>query len=284
MVTKEIIELLKKSLKEDLNQSGDITSKAIFNKKSKAHAIIKSKTNGILSGIKLIKPLYNLIDPSLSIKIIKSDGDILLPQTIICELFGSIRSIFAGERIALNFLGHLSGIATQTNRLVYLISHTKAKILDTRKTTPLLRMLEKQAVVHGGGFNHRYGLYDMILIKDTHIKAAGGIIPAYKKVIKYLKKINKKIKIEIETQDIKEFTEALSCKPHRIMLDNMSVYDMTFCVKEARKEKSYVELEASGNVNESNIVKIAETGVDFISVGSITHSAKSLDIHLKIVD
>jgi nicotinate-nucleotide pyrophosphorylase (carboxylating) len=211
------------------------------------------------------------------------DGSPILPGTEICVLDGPLRSICAGERTALNFLQRLSGIATATAGLVGLIAHTKARLLDTRKTTPLLRGLEKRAVIHGGGMNHRFGLFDMVLIKDTHVKAAGGVAKALTRVRSHDAGMKKKVKIEVEVQTWDDLLEALPLGPDRIMFDNMTLELMAACVERARSVAPRIELEASGMINEQSIAKVAETGVDFISVGAITHSVKALDIHLVIV-
>ncbi len=274
--------LIQQALTEDLGAQGDITSQALFDASDSARAIIRSKGEGVLSGTRLIEPLFHLLDRSLLVSVLLHSGSALAPGTRICELSGPLRAILAGERVALNFLQHLSGVATATRQLVTLISHTRAKLLDTRKTTPLMRMLEKEAVVHGGGSNHRFGLFDMILIKDTHVKALGGVDSAVRKAQDYAKRTKTDVRIEVETQTIDEFKTALSCGPHRIMLDNMSVSDMAGCVKLRDAAGARAELEASGKVNAKTIVAIAETGVDFISAGSITHSAPALDIHLVI--
>jgi len=275
--------LISHALAEDLGDRGDITSNALFNSRDIKSAIIKSKCSGIVSGVQLLEPLFHHIDPSLHVDVCAHNGDRLENGTLICKLDGSVLGILAGERVALNFLQHLSGIATATHDLAEIISHTKARLLDTRKTTPLLRLLEKQAVVHGGGSNHRFGLFDMILIKDTHVKAAGGVIPAVSRALEYVKRFESKVKIEVEIQSVPEFTDALTCNIDRIMLDNMTIADMSACVAQKQKAQSAVELEASGNVSAQTIAAIAETGVDFISVGALTHSVKSLDIHLVIV-
>ena len=274
--------LIRSALSEDLGQPGDITSRALFDAHETARAAIISKSAGILSGAQVIRPLFGRLNRSLSVKVLLKNGAPLAAGSRICELSGSVRAILAGERVALNFLQHLSGVATAANTLARLLSHTKARLLDTRKTTPLLRALEKEAVIHGGGLNHRFGLFDMVLIKDTHVKAAGGVGPAIRKARAFVKKSGHTTKIEVEIQTVGEFTEALSCRPHRIMLDNMSIADMAACVALAKKSGVHAELEASGNVTADTIVNIAETGVDFISVGSITHSAPALDIHLVI--
>jgi nicotinate-nucleotide pyrophosphorylase (carboxylating) len=279
-----IEELIGKALHEDLGREGDITSKAVFGEHQKGRALIRSKGTGTLSGVFLIEPIFHAIDPALKIKTMLPDGSKLNPGSEICSLEGSLQSICAGERLALNFLQHLSGIATATAKLAGLISHTGARILDTRKTTPLLRSLEKRAVTHGGGMNHRFGLFDMVLIKDTHVKAAGGVARALAKARPAIAALKKPVKVEVEVQTTEELLEALPFAPDRIMLDNMPVAQMAECVKRVRSSAPRIELEASGNVDEYSVVAIAETGVDFISVGAITHSVKAMDIHLIIVD
>lgn len=273
---------IRDALREDLSDVGDVTSMAIFNPEDKAEAIIKSKENGYLSGVYLIEKVFKTIDYKTEIEIFKNDGDLISAGEQICRIKGNIITILSGERLVLNLLQRLSGIATSTNELVSLITHTSAKLLDTRKTTPLLRYFEKEAVLHGGGTNHRFGLFDMIMIKDTHVKAAGGPGEAVRRAKKYCLD-NKDLLIEVEIQNINEFKEALNEKPYRIMLDNMSCADMTECVKLRNNADNKIQLEASGNVSKATIKEIAETGVDFISVGAITHSVKALDIHLLIV-
>ena len=279
---RQLASLIGRALAEDLGRAGDITSRALFDATKNSRAAIISKSAGILSGAQILKPLFYRLSRSLSVKVLLNNGARLAPGSRICELSGPVRAILAGERVALNFLQHLSGVATAANALARLISHTKAKLLDTRKTTPLLRVLEKEAVVNGNGLNHRFGLFDMVLIKDTHVKAAGGIGPALRKAQAFVKTSGRRMKIEVETQSVGEFTEALACRPHRIMLDNMSIADMAACVTLRDSSNARVKLEASGNVTAGTIVAIAETGVDFISAGSITHSAPALDIHLII--
>jgi len=274
--------LIKDALAEDLGIQGDITTKALFGPGAQASAIIKSKQQGVLSGVHLIAPIFSSLDPDMQITIFLENGAALVPQSRICAIKGNVHAILAGERLALNFLQHLSGIATATNALARLIAHTNAMLLDTRKTTPLLRKLEKEAVVHGGGMNHRFGLFDMILIKDTHVKAAGGPAQAAKRALTYVETCGFALKIEVEIQSVEEFKQIINLPVHRIMLDNMSIADMTTCVGIKTQKKMNVELEASGNVSADTIVSIAETGVDFISVGAITHSVKALDIHLVI--
>lgn len=283
MNEKEIVNtIIVQALSEDLGAEGDITSKSIFPEDDKAVAAIKSKEKGVLSGVYLIEPVYKTIDSTLLVDIKSEEGAFLESGAEICCIKGSVQSILAGERTVLNFLQRLSGIATNTAQLVSLIKDTKAELLDTRKTTPTLRILEKKAVLAGGGGNHRFGLFDMILIKDTHVKAAGGPAEAIRRAKAFCKS-NRVIKIEVEIQSLKEFFKAVEADPDRIMLDNMSLEDMAECVSHVKKMNPNIELEASGNVTSENIRAIAETGVDFISAGSITHSARALDIHLVLV-
>jgi nicotinate-nucleotide pyrophosphorylase (carboxylating) len=277
-------DLIGNALCEDLGRDGDITSKAVFGENQNGRALIKSKGMGTLSGVFLIDPIFHAIDPSVEIQTMLPDGSKVIPGSEICSLRGSLKSICSGERLALNFLQHLSGVATATAKLAELIAHTGARILDTRKTTPLLRNLEKRAVTHGGGMNHRFGLFDMILIKDTHVKAAGGVAQALRKARPAIAAMNRAVKVEVEVQTPEELMEALPFAPDRIMLDNMSIAQMAECVKRVRSTAPGIELEASGNVDEHSVVPIAETGVDFISVGAITHSVKAMDIHLIIAD
>jgi nicotinate-nucleotide pyrophosphorylase (carboxylating) len=280
--TKLLNRIVSEALSEDLGTEGDITSKAVLSKDDQGKGIIKSKESGVLSGIYLVEHIYKKIDNTLSIDIQLKEGALLENGTKLCTVTGSIYSILSGERVVLNFLQRLSGIATGTAHIVSLIKGTRAKLLDTRKTTPTLRILEKKAVLAGGGGNHRFGLFDMILIKDTHVKAAGGPAGAIRRAKAFCKS-NRSIKIEVEVQSLKEFFEAIDAAPDRIMLDNMSLKDMAECVSQIKKRELAIELEASGNVTAENIRAIAETGVDFISAGSITHSAKALDIHFVLV-
>ena len=275
--------IVEQALSEDLGGAGDVTSNAVFDKDQIGRAVIKSKDTGVLSGVFLLEPVFHGLDPSVEVMRCLQDGAALSPGAEICHLSGPLRSICGAERISLNFLQRLSGIATATARLASLISHTKARLLDTRKTTPLLRALEKRAVIHGGGMNHRFGLFDMALIKDTHVKAAGGVAKALTRVRARVAAMEHPVRIEVEVQTWNELLEALPLKPDRIMLDNMTIDLMAACVERARSVAPRIELEASGNVNEQSIARIAETGVDFISVGAITHSVRALDIHLIII-
>ena len=271
--------IIAEAIKEDLGTGGDITSSGVFSAGQTAEAVIRSKQEGILAGAYLCAPVFGHVDPSIKVSVLLDDGARLMPGSEICRLSGSAYGICAGERTILNFLQRLSGIATLTARFAASLEGTRARLLDTRKTTPLLRVLEKRAVVAGGGHNHRFGLFDMVLIKDTHIEAAGGVTAALTRV--HSRK-NASIKVEIEVQTYEQMVEAAEGKPDRIMFDNMPCALITRCVEYIRSRKLPIETEASGNVTEATIAAIARTGVDFISSGAITHSARALDIHLII--
>ncbi len=277
--------LITTALVEDLQSAGDVTSKSIFSDSDSAEAVVRAKESGVLSGISLIVPVFRAIDPRVSVELLRKDGASVSRGDEICRVKGPIIAVLSGERLVLNLLQHLSGVATATAHLMSLVrsanSHTK--LLDTRKTTPGLRLLEKEAVVHGGGTNHRIGLYDMIMAKDTHVKAAGGPDRAVERARAWCHENKKDLKIEVEVESLAHFERAIAVRPDRIMLDNMSCEEMSKAVAIRNSEAPLVELEASGNVNESTIYAIAKTGVDFISVGAITHSVKALDIHLTLV-
>ncbi len=271
-------EFVRRALSEDLGD-GDHTSLACINEHEKSAARLEVRERGILAGIGVAKRVFELYDSSLEIEILKNDGDSVIEGDIAFIVKGSARSILSTERLVLNLMQRMSGIATKTHQMVEMISHTDAILLDTRKTTPGIRFIEKEAVAIGGGGNHRFGLYDMIMIKDNHIDYAGGISKAIRKTHSYLDANNKKLKIEIEVRSLNELDEVLTeGKVHRIMLDNFSPKEIENVLKRIPQE---YETEASGGITEENIVAYAETGVDFISVGALTHSVKSLDLGLK---
>jgi len=278
-------DLLHIALEEDLGLDGDVTSQAVLDPGVAGEAVIRSKEPGIVAGTVILDPLFHRLDPALSVRVFVADGDRLDRGTEICRINGALHPILAGERIALNFLQRLSGIATQTARLVSLVKGTRATLLDTRKTTPGLRFLEKEAVRAGGGDNHRFGLHDMILIKDTHCRACGGPGRAVQRALRYRRNGEGRqgLRIEVEVQTRAEFREALSEGPDRIMLDNMSPEEMAACVRLRDAEAPGLELEASGNITEATIREVAESGVDFISAGGLTHSIRALDLHLVIL-
>ncbi len=274
----DIKEFLTEALKEDVG-NGDHTSLSCIPQAAKGKAKLLVKAEGVVSGVEISKHVFELVDPSLNTEYLISDGSKVKPGDICFYVEGSSRSILQAERLVLNIMQRMSGIATQTAELTALIKGTKAKLLDTRKTTPNFRIFEKQAVVHGGGVNHRFGLYDMIMIKDNHIDYAGGISQAIQAAKAYLKEKNLDISIEVEARNIEEVRQILDeGNILRILLDNFSPFDMKEAVKLINGK---VQTEASGGITRETIRSYAETGVDFISVGALTHSVKSLDLSLK---
>jgi nicotinate-nucleotide pyrophosphorylase (carboxylating) len=271
-------QFIKDSFIED-EGDGDHTSLACIpaSAKGKARLIVKEK--GILAGMAIALDIFKAADKNLKIESFLKDGSLVNPGDIALQVDGKARSILKAERLVLNVMQRMSGIATLTSEMMKECKGTKAKVIDTRKTTPGFRALEKAAVLIGGGANHRYGLFDMILIKDNHVDYAGGIRNAILAANNYLKNTGKKLKIEIETRNLDEVKQALSVgKIDRIMLDNFSPAEMKKAIKLIN---SRYETEASGGITLKNIGTYAKTGVDFISVGALTHSVKSLDLSLK---
>ena len=272
---KEIERIIVTAFKEDIG-NGDITTNLIVGKNQKASAYLLVKEDGIIAGLPVAKKVFQNLDKDIFWKDLVKEGEFVKAGARIAEVKGTLRALLTGERTALNLLQRISGIATITSRFVEIAKITNAKILDTRKTVPGLRLLDKYAVKVGGGTNHRIGLYDMVLIKDNHIKAAGSITEAVTKVKRGLRK---KIKIEVETTNLDEVREAINSSVDIIMFDNMTVKMMNEAVKIINGK---IKTEASGNVNLKTLRSIAETGVDYISVGALTHSVKALDINMKI--
>jgi nicotinate-nucleotide pyrophosphorylase (carboxylating) len=271
-------EIIRNALQEDIG-SGDFSTLSCVPKEAKGSAQLIVKENGILAGIEVAKRIYEIYDPSLLFEVLKFDGDSVKKGDIAFRVAGSSQSILSTERLVLNCLQRMSGIATLTAKIRKEIEGSNSIILDTRKTTPGIRFLEKWAVKIGGGQNHRFGLYDMIMLKDNHIDYAGGITAAIQRTKAFLISAKKNLKIEIEVRNTKELEEVLRVGGvDRIMLDNFSPENL----KEALKiiPSSY-ETEASGGITLENIRAYADTNVDFISVGALTHSVKSLDISLK---
>jgi len=272
-----IDKIIEQALIEDMGD-GDHTSMATIPAESTGKAHLIAKESGILAGMGIAEKVFHTIDPSLIFIPLIKDGSDLNKGDIIFKVEGKSISILSGERLALNFMQRMSGIATFTRLLANQIKGTRAKLLDTRKTTPLLRELEKYAVKTGGGENHRMGLYDMIMIKDNHIDFAGGIGKAIDATQKYLKEKGKQLKIEIEVRNFNELQEVIDHKGvDRIMLDNFTPQDLKRAVEII---KGKYETEASGGINLQTIRSFAETGVDYISVGALTHQIKSLDLSL----
>ena len=270
--------LVKKTIRlallEDIGH-GDITSSLIVPHSSKAKARVFAKEDLILAGMPFVKEVFAALDPDVREKTFFKEGTALKKGDVIAEISGRARSILAGERVSLNILQRMSGIATLTRTYVEKVSGLPVRIADTRKTAPGLRFMEKYGVRTGGGANHRFGLYDGILIKDNHIKVAGSV----RKAIKCAEKAHHLMKIEVEVKNIEELNEALDAGADIVMLDNMSPEDMA---KAAGLAKGRVLLEASGNVTLDTVRSIAETGVDIISIGALTHSARAMDISMKI--
>lgn len=272
--------LIEEAILEDVGM-GDVTTDSIISSDMLGHGEIRVKESGVIAGLEIAEMVFHFIDPELMFKKISEDGSFIESGTIVAVVDGSFASILKVERIVLNIMQRMSGIATVTNKFVDTVRGTNTKITDTRKTVPGLRILDKLAVQIGGGVNHRFGLDDMVLIKDNHIAAAGGISAAIEKCQAYLQQKKFKVKIEVETKNLAEVTEALTHKSiDRIMLDNFSPGEMKKAVELINHS---VEVEASGNVSLDNVRAIAETGVDFISVGALTHSPKALDISLKVI-
>lgn len=275
----KIRHLIELALAEDIGK-GDLTSEATIDQDLKALGIIVAKEKGVVAGLEIAKMVFQKLDPQFVFESFFNDGDEVIRHDVVLSFKGRVRSILSGERTAVNFLQRLSGIATLTSKYVEKIKDTGVKILDTRKTTPGLRALEKYAVKIGGGENHRMGLFDMILIKGNHIKAVGSIAKAIQKAkAKYPHE-----KIEVETKNLEEVKEAISSGVTRIMLDNMFINEMKKAVKVIRSSQREIKIEASGRVSLNNVREIALTGVDFISIGALTHSAPALDFSLLLVE
>jgi nicotinate-nucleotide pyrophosphorylase (carboxylating) len=271
-------EIIARALQEDVGD-GDHTSLACIPETALGSAVLTVKEAGVLAGVEVAEQVFFQVDPTLQFQKLIGDGTRVKPGNVVFEVRGSSRSILTGERLALNFMQRMSGIATQTRRIVDLLQGTKAKVLDTRKTSPNLRLLEKMAVRIGGGENHRFGLYDMMMIKDNHIDFAGGIRQAIDSAQEYLQKNGKDLAIEIEVRNFDELSQVLDRGGiQRIMLDNFSPSDLKRAVE---KIAGRYETEASGGITEQTIRTYAETGVDYISVGALTHQIHSLDLSLK---
>ena len=271
----EIGRLVAAALAEDLGKNGDVTSQAIISPQHRAKAVLRARDGGVLAGLDFAQTAFLANDDALALVAHKQDGDTIAPRDDILTLEGKALAILGGERVALNFIGHLSGIASQTAKLVALIAHTKARIRDTRKTLPNLRSAQKYAVRMGGGYNHRFGLDDAILIKDNHIAVAGSIASAFAAA----RARAHKLPIEIEVDTLDQLDEALLAGADIVLLDNMPPAMLAEAVKRA---KGKVITEASGRISAQNVVAVAETGVDFISIGALTHSAHVLDFGLDI--
>lgn len=268
----DYLPLIKTALNEDLKNIGDVTSEAIFKNEESAF-ILLSKENGILCGCEIFSETFKTIDKNIKIDFNYGDRTSIKKGDVVARINGKVINILKGERTALNFISHLSGISTKVNDFVKL-TKDRIKILDTRKTIPGMRILQKYAVYCGGGQNHRMGLFDMVLIKDNHIDAKGGITNAVNKV---REKWDKKYKIEVETRNLDEVKEAISCKVDRIMLDNMDINQIK---KALNIINNQIEVEVSGNIDLNKIKKLSKLKIDFISIGELTHTIKAFDFSL----
>lgn len=276
MMDKVCRQTIKLAYLEDV-KTGDITTEAVIPRGRKGLAIVTAKSEGVLSGVEAFKYAFKLASPIIDVTFHHREGERFKLKEKIATIKGPSQALLKGERLALNLLGHLSGVATLTAKYADQVKGTKAKILDTRKTTPGLRWLEKKAVLHGGGFNHRMGLYDMILIKDNHITAAGGIKQALAKVQ------NTKYKVEVEVSNLKQLITALEYRPDIIMLDNFNIRQLSKAVKMIRSRTTKVKIEVSGGVDLRKVKTVARTGVDYISIGALTHSAKAVDFSMRYI-
>ena len=276
-----IHQFITSALAEDLGD-GDHTSLATIPVATVGKAKLLVKDEGILAGVELASEIFSIVDNELRMTVFLTDGVKVKYGDVAFEVEGSAQSILKAERLVLNCMQHMSGIATRTHEIVDMLKGTNTKVLDTRKTTPGMRYLEKWAVCLGGGVNHRFGLYDMILIKDNHVDYSGGIKQAIENTHQYLKKLNKKLDIEIEVRNLEELDQVLKTGGvNRILLDNFNFENIRQAVKIIDGRFS---TEASGGITIENIRQYAECGVDYISVGALTHSVKSLDLSLKAVN
>jgi len=272
--------IILQALQEDIG-NGDYSSMASIPEGTMGKAKLLVKQTGIIAGVNVALEVLNLVDSAINTTVFIGDGTAIKPGDIVLMASGSVHSLLKAERTLLNFIQRMSGIATMTHQYTELLKGTRTQILDTRKTTPGLRLLEKEAVRIGGGVNHRIGLYDMIMLKDNHIDYAGGITAAVTKTKTYLKTHGLNLKIEVETRNLEEVKEALSCDVDRIMLDNYTPEQ----IREALKIiNGRCETEASGGITLQTVRRYAETGVDFISVGEITHHIQSLDLSFKAIN
>lgn len=274
-------ELIMMALKEDIGE-GDITSAYFIPEEKMARAFLSVRHEGVVSGVSIAEKVFSVVDPSLVVQVLVEDGSRVSEGAVLMMIEGKARSILTAERTALNFLQRLSGVASITARYVAAVKHTRAKILDTRKTTPGYRTLEKKAVLDGGGTNHRMGLYDRAMVKDNHLVSDGGL-ESLQAAIRLLKSEKPHVEVELEADRLDQVADFLALEGvDYILLDNMPLDDLRKAVK-MREKNPRIRLEASGGVNLATVREIAETGVDFISVGALTHSAPALDIGLDFI-
>lgn len=272
----ELSPLITMALKEDIG-SGDITSNAIFEEYQYIRARIYSKGEGVFCGGFLIEYIYHTINPTVSVTLYRSEGAQVKKDDVIADIEGNVRTLLSGERTVLNFLQRTCGIATRTAKMVAIVRDTNIKILDTRKTLPGFRLLDKYAVYCGGGTNHRMGLYDMILIKDNHIKAAGGILQAVELV---KRAYDKRFVIEVEVETLNQVQEAVEAGADIIMLDNMSKDRIAIALSIINKK---AKVEVSGNMDEHTLQEVCDLPIDYVSIGALTHSVKAFDLSMRLL-
>lgn len=278
MVSDNVKELIAMALAEDIGD-GDVTTMYFVPADLRAKAVLTARGDGVLSGVHVAAEVFRTVDRDLKIQILLNDGDSVSENAIVMVIEGSARSLLTAERTALNFIQRLSGVATETRRYVEKIAHTSARILDTRKTTPGFRLLQKAAVVHGGGTNHRLGLYDRAMVKDNHLMTAGNM-EVLQEAIDRLKEERPEVEVQLEADNLEQYEAFLKLKGvDHVLLDNMPPEMMRMAV-EMRGNNSRPMLEASGGICMQTVVAVAESGVDFVSSGALTHSAPALDLAL----
>ena len=274
-----VVDTVRAALLEDLGLAGDITTNAIISPEATSEAVLALREDGCIAGMPLVTAAFRALDPEIVIEPHVKEGDIALAGCVAARITGKTRAILTAERVALNLLQHLSGIATATRHFVEAVAGAHTRIVCTRKTTPGLRAFEKYAVRAGGGFNHRFGLFDGVLIKDNHIAAAGGVSAAIERILAASGHL---VKIEVEVDTLDQLEEALQHPIDAVLLDNMAVPELKNAVARAKTVRPAILCEASGGVRLVTVRSIAETGVDMISVGGLTHSVRSLDIGLDL--
>jgi nicotinate-nucleotide pyrophosphorylase (carboxylating) len=277
-VSEQLAALVALALHEDLEHGGDVTAEATIPDGATAAARVVSRAAGVLAGIATARAVAAAVDPRVELAANADDGDAVEPGYGVLELHGPARSLLAAERTLLNFLGHLSGVATLTARFVEQLAGTRCMVRDTRKTTPGMRELEKAAVRAGGGVNHRMGLFDGVLVKDNHVAASGGVFEATRQALAHVRETGRELEVQVEVDDIDQLREAIAAGARVVLLDNFPLELLREAVRICRDEREYVFAEASGGITLDNVRDIALTGVDAVAVGALTHSAPVLDL------
>lgn len=290
MIRSGLDRVVRTALEEDLGLGGDITSRLTVPESATGTAYVVSREAGVLSGVEAATATFSAVDPTLQVDWAKASGDKLAAGDLVATVIGSARSVLTAERTALNLLGHLTGIASRTSIFVDLVDGTNARIVDTRKTTPGLRELEKQAVLDGGGTNHRFGLYDAILVKDNHIGLGGGLVPVLERLAADSGHLVR-VEVEVDTTaqldtilafDAQRVADGRSPAVHAVLLDNMEAWEVATCVTRIRRHPAPLIAEVSGRVNEETVQDLARAGADAISIGALTHSVRCHDFGLDL--